>query len=53
MVGILAVVQSGLLDWFPFDPAKLDSEANAEKEIKNGRLAMVSCMACFSLPTSA
>jgi hypothetical protein len=30
------------LDWFPFDPAKLDSEANAEKEIKNGRLAMVS-----------
>ncbi|EIE20191.1 light harvesting complex a protein [Coccomyxa subellipsoidea C-169] len=33
--------KSGFLDSFPFDPANLDSEANAEKEIKNGRLAMV------------
>ena len=37
-------VQSGFLDWYPFDPAKLDSPANQEKEVKNGRLAMVSCM---------
>lgn len=35
-------MQSGLIDSFPFDPANLDSEANAEKEVKNGRLAMVS-----------
>ncbi len=39
-------VQSGFLDWYPFDPAKLDSPANQEKEVKNGRLAMVSCMSC-------
>ena len=37
-------LQSGFLDWYPFDPAKLDSPANQEKEVKNGRLAMVSCM---------
>ena len=34
-------VQSGFLDWYPFDPVKLDSAANQEKEVKNGRLAMV------------
>ena len=31
----------GVLNMFPFDPAGLNSEANAVKEIKNGRLAMV------------
>ncbi len=29
---------------FPFDPLGLDSPTNAEKEIKNGRLAMVSSL---------
>ncbi len=38
----VSCVQSGFLDWYPFDPAKLDSAANQEKEVKNGRLAMVS-----------
>ena len=38
---VMLALQSGFLDSFPFDPANLDSEANAEKEIKNGRLAMV------------
>jgi light-harvesting complex I chlorophyll a/b binding protein 5 len=33
--------QSGFLDSYPFDPVGLNSQANAEKEIKNGRLAMV------------
>ena len=35
-------LQSGVLTKFPFDPLGLDSEANREKEVKNGRLAMVS-----------
>lgn len=34
-------VQSGVVSKFPFDPLGLDSPTNAEKEIKNGRLAMV------------
>ena len=34
-------VQSGVVNKFPFDPLGLDSPTNAEKEIKNGRLAMV------------
>lgn len=38
------VVQSGFLDWYPFDPANQDSAANQEKEVKNGRLAMVSSL---------
>mmetsp|Transcript_18431 Transcript_18431/g.55571 ORF Transcript_18431/g.55571 Transcript_18431/m.55571 type:complete len:263 (-) Transcript_18431:2607-3395(-) len=33
--------KSGFLGSFPFDPAGLDSPANREKEIKNGRLAMM------------
>jgi len=33
---------SGFLNSFPFDPAGMSSPANAEKEVKNGRLAMVS-----------
>ena len=36
-----SLLQSGFLNWFPFDPLNLNSEANAVKEIKNGRLAMV------------
>ncbi len=39
---LLYHVQSGFLDWYPFDPANQDSAANQEKEVKNGRLAMVS-----------
>jgi len=35
-------LQSGFLKWFPFDPLNLNSPANEVKEIKNGRLAMVS-----------
>ena len=31
-----------MVNKFPFDPLGLDSPTNAEKEIKNGRLAMVS-----------
>jgi len=34
-------MQSGVVNKFPFDPLGLDSPTNAEKEIKNGRLAMV------------
>ena len=34
-----------MLTKFPFDPLGLDSEANREKEVKNGRLAMVSLCA--------
>ena len=35
------MVQSGVVSKFPFDPLGLDSPTNAEKEVKNGRLAMV------------
>ena len=34
-------MQSGFLNWFPFDPLNLNSPANQVKEVKNGRLAMV------------
>ncbi len=37
-------MQSGVVNKFPFDPLGLDSPTNAEKEIKNGRLAMVSSL---------
>ena len=33
---------SCFLNAFPFDPAGMNSPAMAEKEVKNGRLAMVS-----------
>merc|ERR1712226_533889 len=33
---------SGLIDSFPFDPANMNSSEMQLKEIKNGRLAMVS-----------
>ena len=35
-------LQSGLINSFPFDPAGLNSPDMAVREIKNGRLAMVS-----------
>jgi hypothetical protein len=35
-------VQSGLIEQFPFDPVGLNSPEMQLKEIKNGRLAMVS-----------
>jgi Chlorophyll A-B binding protein len=34
-------VQGGLLGMVPFDPAGLNSDKMAVREIKNGRLAMV------------
>lgn len=34
-------VQSGAFGMHPFDPAKLLSDEMREKEVKNGRLAMV------------
>jgi hypothetical protein len=37
-----AVSQSGLINQFPFDPAGMYSKDMAVKEVKNGRLAMVS-----------
>ena len=37
----MLMLQSGVVNKFPFDPLGLDSPTNAEKEIKNGRLAMV------------
>lgn len=30
-----------MVDYFPFDPAKLNSPEMAVREVKNGRLAMV------------
>ena len=44
-------LQSGLVNKFPFDPLGLDSPTNAEKEIKNGRLAMVGCHPTLPHPT--
>lgn len=38
--------KSGFLGSFPFDPAGLDSPANREKEIKNGRLGNLSLLIC-------
>ena len=43
-----AVLQSGLLDSFPFDPLGQNSKEMQLKEIKNGRLAMV----CWPPPSS-
>lgn len=37
-------MQSGFLNFFPFDPLNLNSDTNQVKEIKNGRLAMVSIL---------
>jgi len=39
--GFARTGKSGVVTKFPFDPLGLDSPTNAEKEIKNGRLAMV------------
>jgi hypothetical protein len=39
---LFAVSQSGLINQFPFDPAGMYSKDMAVKEVKNGRLAMVS-----------
>lgn len=50
LITCLCSVQSGFLDWYPFDPAKLDSPANQEKEVKNGRLAMVRRTTCLTPP---
>jgi hypothetical protein len=38
----VSCVQSGLINQFPFDPAGMYSKDMAVKEVKNGRLAMVS-----------
>ena len=35
------MLQSGFLNQVPFDPLKLRTDDQREKEIKNGRLAMV------------
>lgn len=39
---LCVAVQSGLINSFPFDPMGQNSKDMAVKEIKNGRLAMVS-----------
>lgn len=38
----MMLLQSGLINQFPFDPAGMNSKDMAVKEVKNGRLAMVS-----------
>ena len=45
-------MQFGVLNMFPFDPLGLNSEQNAVKEIKNGRLAMVRASSPASLHRS-
>merc|ERR1712007_80527 len=40
--GLKETGNSGLLNMFPFDPANMNSHEMQIKEIKNGRLAMVS-----------
>jgi hypothetical protein len=44
----LATGQSGALQNFPFDPAKLDSPATKVKEVKNARLAMMAFLGMVS-----
>lgn len=48
-----SLLQSGVVNKFPFDPLGLDSPTNAEKEIKNGRLAMVCSLAISAHLTSS
>jgi hypothetical protein len=43
-----SLLQSGLINQFPFDPAGMYSKDMAVKEVKNGRLAMVRCTASSS-----
>ena len=40
--GWLATGKSGINEDFPFDPMGMNSDSMAVKEIKNGRLAMIS-----------
>ena len=47
---LFLLLQSGVVSKFPFDPLGLDSPTNAEKEIKNGRLAMVQLHLLLILP---
>jgi len=46
--GFMATGQSGALQNFPFDPAKLDSPATKVKEVKNARLAMMAFLGMVS-----
>ena len=41
-------MQGGVLGMVPFDPAGLNSDKMAEREIKNGRLAMIAFLGIAS-----
>ena len=47
-----SLLQSGFLNAYPFDPAGMNSDEMALKEIKNGRLAMVSGIMRTSSPNA-